>query len=165
MIVLAVIGINLALLTTGVFVWFYGQGLEKENRGLRTRYAEYESKHATLLTKAGDYPDKKTLELMQKDIKTINLVLHAHRYDTNLALGLLEKHIPKEVYLTQYNHDSESGVILLSAASANKKELTVFLRQLEQDSTFTNVSLLRQNSNTQKNVLLHLLDIKLEQVR
>ncbi len=165
MFVFAVIGINLSLLTTGVFVWFYGQGLEEENRGLRTRYAEYESKHETLLTKAGDYPDKKTLERMQKDIKAINLVLHAHRYDTNLALGLLEKYIPKEVYLTQYNHDSESGVILLSAASANKKELTVFLRQLEQDSTFTNVSLLRQNSNTQKNVLLHLLDIKLEQVR
>ncbi len=77
---------------------------------------------------------------------------------------MIEKNAPKQVYFQQFKHDSETGKITFKAVSNKNNKLTQFLKNLEQERLFKQVSVVRKDSVKESGKLHHRIEIELEQI-
>lgn len=94
--------------------------------------------------KAVSLPEIRDFDVFKKQLKDLGDLEKMRGIDPSLMMAKLERILPKSVYLASMQYRRESGEVTLLAESGSTASLALFLHQLEGETGFSNVLLVRQ---------------------
>lgn len=92
-------------------------------------------------------PSLNELQQLVKKVSDLNAVSGVKGDSISILLEQLEKALPKDTFLKSLEHHPRKGEMLITAVSTKANLLTHFLGQLEKNSHFERVMLVRQSKN------------------
>lgn len=115
---------------------------------LDTKIGDLRQQQEIAVARAETAPSDDEILPLESKISLINAVISPRAKSLSTVLVALEVTQPRDVWLSQFVYQEQSGALNISAQSYEEKELAKFLALLEEEPQFQLVLLARQSRFT-----------------
>lgn len=144
-------GLALGMLLLAAYLIFAGQEFQEKNAALANEHEKLQTKWASVYDVNKQQLSRERFDQLTSRIATINSLTELSGLDVSLILSQFERLMPDQTYLLSLNYRSVTDDISLVIESFEVAKLTRFIDQLEADSLFSNISIVRQDNVKIKN--------------